>query len=373
MIVSNLLEKAIKQEFLSLEEGLHLFSNSSLSELMYVAHELRKNNVPGNTVTWQIDRNINITNVCISGCKFCNFHCKLNDSQAYITTIEEYIDKIREMQRLGGDQILLQGGLHPKLGLDFYTHLFKQIKRAFPLIKLHALGPPEIAHIARLENKSYKDVLISLIDAGLNSLPGGGAEILADRVRKEISPGKPNSQAWLDVMAEAHKLGLLTTATMMIGHIETPAERIEHLIKIRDLQSKKPKGSIGFSAFICWPFQDKDTVLSNQGVKSNVTTEEYIRMVAISRIMLTNIKHIQASWLTVGIDTAQICLHAGADDLGSIMIEENVVSSAGATHKMDAYSIQKAISDAGFEPQLRNQHYEFKNLPVNDFDRYLIG
>jgi cyclic dehypoxanthinyl futalosine synthase len=366
-----LLEKSLNLEPLSNEEGLYLFEHASLGELIFTANLLRKQHVPGNKVTWQIDRNVNITNVCIAGCKFCNFHCGLHSDNAYITTIEEYRAKIKEMIVFGGEQLLLQGGLHPKLGLDFYTQIFRAIKEEFPYVKLHALGPPEIAHIARLEKTSYREVLLALVESGLDSLPGGGAEILVDRVRRQISPGKPDSQAWFDVMAEAHQVGLLTTATMMFGHIETLAERIEHLVKIRDLQSKKPNDAIGFSAFISWPFQDKGTELEKMGVKNRTTALEYIRMVAISRIMLHNIKHIQSSWLTVGIETAQICLHAGADDLGSIMIEENVVSAAGAKNKMDAYGIQKAISEAGFEPQLRNQNYEYIPLPDIDFEKMI--
>ncbi len=225
--------------------------------------------------------------------------------------------------------------------------------------------------MAKVEKKSYREVLVDLIDAGLDSLPGAGAEILVDRVRKYISPGKPNSQAWLDVMAEAHALNLVTSATMMIGHYETMEERIEHLFKIRDLQAKKPKTAIGFLNFIVWTFQDKGTKLEELGITSMVTPEEYIRTIAISRIMLNNIKHIQASWLTVGKDTAQICLHAGANDFGSIMIEENVVSSAGANNRMDSYGIQKAIVDAGYEPQLRNQRYEYIVLPECEFSRIL--
>ena len=370
MSINDLFTKALRHEFLTLDEGLFLFNNASLTELMFIAHQMRQSIVPGNRVTWQIDRNINITNVCISGCKFCNFHCKPGDGSAFITSTYEYVVKIKEMLRYGGDQILLQGGLHPKLGLAFYIDLFQQLKERFPQLKLHALSPPEIAHIARLEKTTYREVLEQLVEAGLNSLPGGGAEILVDRVRKLISPGKPNSQAWLDVMAEAHNMGLLTTATMMFGHVETLAERMEHLVKIRDLQERKPKASVGFSAFICWPFQDKDTEMSRMGVKSTVTPDEYVRMVALSRIMLPNIRHIQASWLTVGMDIAQICLHAGADDLGSIMIEENVVSSAGAKHKVSAYDMQRAIADAGFEAQLRNQAYQHIEQDLNDFFHY---
>lgn len=371
MEVNFLLNKALSLAPLTLEEGLFLYQNAPTHELMFVGSELRKIHVPGNRVTWQIDRNVNITNVCVSGCKFCNFHCNLSDETAYITTIAEYRLKIEELQRYGGDQLLLQGGLHPKLGLEFYTSLFRELKEMFPNIKLHALGPPEVAFIAKIENLSYNEVLVALMEAGLDSLPGAGAEILVDRVRKFISPGKPNSQAWLDVMAEAHELGLVTSATMMIGHVETMEERIEHLIRLRDLQAKKNKMNPGFLNFIVWTFQGSGTKLENLGVNTTVSPEEYIRTIAICRIMLNNIKHIQASWLTVGKDTAQVCLHAGANDFGSIMIEENVVSSAGAKNRMDAYGIQKAIVDAGYVPQLRNQRYEYIALPECEFSQIL--
>lgn len=371
MEVKTLFDKALSLNPLTLEEGLFLYLNAPTNELLFVGSELRKIHVPGNKVTWQIDRNVNITNVCISGCKFCNFHCSLNDNSAYITSIGEYKLKIEELQRFGGNQLLLQGGLHPKLGLEFYTSLFSELKDLFPNIKLHALGPPEIAFIAKLEKKPYREVLLTLMDAGLDSLPGAGAEILVDRVRKSISPGKPDSKAWLDVMAEAHELGLVTSATMMIGHIETMEERIEHLVKLRDLQAKKPTDASGFLNFIVWTFQGKGTKLENLGVNYIVTPEEYIRTIAICRIMLNNIKHIQASWLTVGKDTAQVCLHAGADDFGSIMIEENVVSSAGATNRMDSYGMQKAIVEAGYIPQLRNQKYEHIALPECEFSQIL--
>lgn len=363
MNILNLLDKALNKEFISIEEGTLLYKNAPLELLMSIGHQLRQTHVPGNVVTWQIDRNVNITNVCIAGCKFCNFHRGLKHPNAYITTIDSYREKIEEMLALGGDQLLLQGGLHPKLGLDFYTDLFSSLKKEYPQVKLHALGPPEVAHIARLENISTLEVLKNLHNAGLESLPGGGAEILVDRVRKQLSPGKPNSQQWFQVMKEAHALGMLTTATMMYGHIETIEERMEHLTKIRSLQQEKPEGSIGFSAFISWPYQSKGTKLEKMGVHSTLSVHEHIRMVAISRIMLPNIKHIQASWLTMGINTGQLCLHSGADDMGSIMIEENVVSSAGSHNSIDAVGMQKAIVEAGFTPQLRNQAYEFISLP----------
>jgi cyclic dehypoxanthinyl futalosine synthase len=260
--------------------------------------------------------------------------------------------------------LLLQGGHHPGLGLDFYTTTFRQIKQEFPAIKLHALGPPEVAHICKLEKMSHRDVLIALKEAGLDSLPGAGAEILIDRVRRLISKGKCGAQEWLDIMHEAHKLNITTSATMMFGHVETIEERFEHLVKIREVQAKKPKDAKGFLAFIPWTFQDVDTLLTRiRGVHNLTTPDEYIRMIAISRIMLPNIKNIQASWLTVGKQTAQLCLHGGANDFGSIMIEENVVSAAGAPHRFTYKTIQDAIREAGFEPQLRNQQYEWREIP----------
>lgn len=363
MDLHRLYAKALNLKPLTLLEGLHLYRSAPTHDLIFIGGELRKKHIPSGKVTWQIDRNVNITNVCVSGCKFCNFHCKIGDGNAFVTTIDEYRAKIAELERYGGDQLLLQGGLHPRLGLNYYCSLFAQLKKEFPHVKLHALGPPEVAYIAKRERMSYGDVLVALRQAGLDSLPGAGAEILVDRVRKSLSPGKPNSQAWLDVMREAHKLGMVTSATMMIGHIETPGERLEHLVKLRELQAQKPSGSTGFLNFVVWTFQGKGTPLEREGVGGRVSAEEYIRTVAICRIMLHNIQNIQASWLTVGVDTAQVCLHAGANDLGSIMIEENVVSSAGATNRMDALGMQKAIANAGFEPQLRNQRYEHIALP----------
>ncbi len=364
MNLIDLYDKALRFDFLSLEEGMYLFANAPLTELMYVANELRKKQVAHGKVTWQIDRNVNTTNVCIANCKFCNFYRIPGHPEAYITDMPTYRKKISETLRYGGDQLLLQGGHHPELGLDFYINTFRQIKQEFPSIKLHALGPPEVAHITKLEKSTHREVLLALKQAGLDSLPGAGAEILVDRVRRLISKGKCGADEWLAIMHEAHKLNITTSATMMFGHVETIQERFEHLIKIREVQSRKPENAKGFLAFIAWTFQDVDTLLVKiRGVQNLVTPEEYIRMVAISRIMLPNIKNIQASWLTVGKQTAQVCLHAGANDFGSIMIEENVVSAAGAPHRFTYRSIQEAIKEAGFEPQLRNQQYEWREIP----------
>lgn len=358
-ISDKLFEKALSLNSLSSTELLHLYKQAPTCELMFIANQLRQIHVPGNKVSWQIDRNVNITNVCISGCKFCNFHCKPHQTdKAYTTKIDEYCSKIDELLALNGDQLLLQGGLHPDYGLEFYTNLFSELKRRYLNIKLHALGPPEIAHIAQKEKKSYAEILEKLIEAGLDSLPGAGAEILCDRVRKLLSPAKPDSQAWFDVMREAHKQNLATSATMVFGHIETPEELIDHLVRIRSLQDEKPQNSYGFLAFICWPMQLKNTKIGKETVCKTATSNDFIRTIAISRIALNNIKNIQASWLTVGKDIAQIALHSGANDMGSIMIEENVVAAAGATNSLDAEKMQKAICEAGFTPWLRNQKYE---------------
>ncbi len=364
MNVADLLSRALQFEFLSQEEGVFLFKEAPTADLMYTANELRKKQVPHNKITWIIDRNVNTTNVCIANCKFCNFFRRPGHEESYITDIETYKIKIEETFRYGGEQLLLQGGHHPDLGLAFYVDLFKELKDLYPNLKLHALGPPEIAHIAKLEGLSHTEVLKTLMEAGLDSLPGAGAEILNDRVRRLISKGKCGGQEWLDVMRAAHQLNLTTSATMMFGHIETLEERFEHLVLIRQVQSEKPADAKGFLAFIPWPFQDDGTLLKKvRGITNQVSGDEYVRMLALSRIMLPNVKNIQASWLTVGKHVAQMCLHAGANDFGSIMIEENVVSVAGAPHRFTANGIQEAIKEAGFEPQLRNQQYDFISLP----------
>lgn len=364
MQLTELYKKALDSTFLSVEEGVYLFHNAPLTELMYIANELRKQKVQHGKVTWIIDRNMNTTNVCIANCKFCNFYRVPGHPDSYITSIETYKEKIEETFKFGGEQLLLQGGHHPALGIDYYTDLFKNLKQLYPSLKLHALGPPEVAHICKISNISHAEALTRLKEAGMDSMPGPGAEILTDRVRRLISKGKCGAQEWLDIMRAAHKVGLTTTATMMLGHVETIEERFEHLVKLRDVQSEKPKDSKGFIAFIPWTFQDVDTMLARiRKRKFDTSGEEYIRMIALSRIMLPNIQNIQASWLTVGKPTAQLCLHAGANDFGSIMIEENVVSAAGAPHRFTAEGIQKAIINAGFEPQLRNQQYEFRALP----------
>ena len=359
-----LIGRALKKEFLSAEEGKFLYENVPTADLMWAANELRQMQVPGNVVTWQIDRNVNTTNACTANCKFCNFFRHPKHEEVYVTNMETYKLKIEETIKYGGDQLLLQGGHHPDLGLDYYTKLFKDLKALYPNIKLHTLGPPEVAHICKIGGYTHLEALTALKAAGMDSMPGAGAEILSDRVRRLISKGKCTGQEWLDIMKVAHQIGLTTSATMMFGHIETIEERFDHLIRIREVQAQKPEGENGFLAFIPWPFMDDGTLLQRvKRINNNTSADEYMRMIAICRIMLPNIKNIQTSWLTVGADTAQLTLHGGANDMGSIMIEENVVSAAGAPHRFTANSIQECIKGAGFEPQLRTQLYIEREIP----------
>lgn len=362
MDLNNILERALERTPLTREEAYFLYDNAPLQELCGIADTLRRSAVKDpEVVTWQIDRNVNITNVCKSGCKFCNFHCKPHqEDKSFITSMAEYRKKIEEAMALGADQLLLQGGLHPRLGIEFYERLFSQLKKEYPTIRLNALGAPEVAHIAAISGITTREALIRLRDAGLDTLPGAGAEILSERVRKIISPAKPSVRDWIVVMHEAHQLDIPTTATMMYGHIETPHERVDHLITIRDLQARRPEGSRGFTAFIPWVFCPKGTQLEKEGISPRFSATEYLRIIAMSRIILHNIPNIQASWLTVGKDVAEIALKSGANDMGSIMIEENVVSSAGAHNQFDAEGIQRAIREAGFRPQLRDQLYHLR-------------
>lgn len=365
MYINDILEKALSRESLTREEAYYLYDNAPLQMLCGVADTIRRSVVADpEVVTWQIDRNVNVTNVCKSGCKFCNFHCKPHqEDKAYITSMAEYRQKVDEALSLGADQLLLQGGLHPRLGIEFYERLFSQLKKEYPQLRLNALGAPEVAHIAAVSGITTRETLMRLRDAGLDTLPGAGAEILSERVRKIISPAKPSVRDWVVVMHEAHQLGIPSTATMMYGHVETAHERVDHLITIRDLQARCPEGSRGFTAFIPWVFCPKGTQLEREGVAPRFSPTEYLRIVAMSRIVLNNITNIQASWLTVGKDVAEVALKSGANDMGSIMIEENVVSSAGATTRFDREAMQATIRRAGFRPQLRDQLYNYRQMP----------
>lgn len=360
MKIETILNRAVSGEWLSVVEGTRLFHEASLPLLMQAAHTLRFRLHPLPEVSWIIDRNVNYTNICMSGCKFCNFFRSGHHPEGYVIDFEDLCRRTGEMFQAGGRQLLLQGGLHPKLGLDYYTSLFSGLKKRYPLLKLHALGPPEVVHISRLESLTVAETLRRLVAAGLDSLPGAGAEILSDRVRGIVSPAKCSSGEWLEVMHQAHLLGLTTTATMMFGHTETITERMEHLASLRTVQSQRPEGAVGFIAFILWPFQDEGTRLAKQTQRRySTSTEEYVRMLAISRLMLPNIASIGASWLTVGVAAGQVALWSGANDFGSVMMEENVVSVAGASHRMDVEGMKRAIAAAGFQPLLRDQQFNY--------------
>lgn len=341
-----------------LSELQRIYKQAPLEELMFAANLVRFQWHPAKEVSYLIDRNINYTNVCLSACKFCNFFRTKKSPEAFINSMDDYRKKIKELFDLGGRQILLQGGLHPDLGLEYYTSLFKNLKEEFPDLQLHALGPAEIVHIAKKESLDYKTVLKELINSGLDSLPGAGAEILVDRVRSLVSPAKCNSDQWLEVMEEAHQLNLITSATMMFGHLETLSERVEHLFRIRETHRKRPKGHHGFISFIPWPFAYQGTKIYQNTKITGVTPLEYVRLLAFSRLVLHEIPNIQASWLTVGYDTASLCLHSGANDMGSIMIEENVVSAAGKNFRLNKSEMCYLIQQNGFEPVLRNQRFE---------------
>lgn len=305
-------------------------------------------------VTYIADRNINYTNVCNVYCKFCAFYRTERDEDHYVLSRAQLDQKLDELTAAGGVQILMQGGHHPKLPFAWYVDLLQHIREKYPHINIHGFSPPEFQHFAETFQMPLREVIVQFKNAGLGSIPGGGGEILVDRVRKKISPLKINSDQWLEVMQVAHELGLKSSATMMFGHVETVEERIEHLLRIRDQQDR----SGGFTAFICWTFQPQHTVLK---IKQQTGVAEYLRMQALARIFLDNIENIQSSWVTQGPDIGQVALKYGANDFGSVMMEENVVSAAGTTFRLDAQKIESLIREAGYEPQRRNNCYELLN------------
>ncbi len=347
--MEKLKEKVLTGERLSKEEALKLFE-FELKELGELAREVRFRLNPERIVTYVVDRNINYTNVCISGCKFCAFYKKPGEEEGFVLSFEELARKIEETLALGGYQILLQGGLNPELPLSFYEEMLRFIKKNYPQIHIHGFSPPEILFFSKQSGLSIREVLERLIAAGLDSIPGGGAEILSDRVRSRLSPKKGSSEEWLEVMRQAHKLGLKTTATMMFGHIETEEEIVEHLLKIRALQDETG----GFTAFIPWTFQPGHTALSHL---SKVGAVYYLRVLAISRIVLDNVKNLQVSWVTQGPQIAQIALEFGGNDFGSTMIEENVVAAAGVSHRLSEEQIRHYITSAGYVPKRRRMDY----------------
>ncbi len=333
------------------EEFLRLEQVASLHQLGFLAHAVRLRLHPKPVVTYVIDRNINYTDICISACKFCAFFKAPEDGRGQVLSQAELAQKIAETQALGGTQILLQGGLHPDKPLEFYEDMLRFMKATG--IHIHGFSPPEIVHFGQLSGLAIKEVLQRLMAAGLGSIPGGGAEILSNRVRQEMAPKKCTADQWIEVMEIAHGLGLRTTATMMFGHIETTAERLEHLQRIRDLQDRTG----GFTAFIPWPFQPDHTPLASVRKIEKTTAVSYLRMLALSRIFLDNVHNIQASWVTQGPKIAQLSLFFGANDFGSTMIEENVVAAAGIRFRLSEEEIRGLVIDAGFQPQQRLMDY----------------
>lgn len=330
---------------------LRLEREADLHQLGFLANAIRERLHPDPVVTYVIDRNINYTDICISACKFCAFFKAPEDAGGQVLSQAELAQKIAETQALGGTQILLQGGLHPDNPLEFYEDMLQFIKATG--IHIHGFSPPEVVHFSQLSGLPVKEVLQRLIAAGLDSIPGGGAEILNDRVRREMAPKKCSADQWIEVMEIAHGLGLRTTATMMFGHIETVEERLEHLQRIRDLQDRTG----GFTAFIPWPFQPDHTPIAAVRKIEKTTAVGYLRMLALCRIFLDNVRNIQASWVTQGPKIAQLSLFFGANDFGSTMIEENVVAAAGVRFRLSEEEIRKLVADAGFKPQQRLMNY----------------
>jgi cyclic dehypoxanthinyl futalosine synthase len=341
-------------ERLSREEGVFLLREADLLELGMLADSVRWRLHPEPTVTYIIDRNINYTNVCSAQCAFCAFYRDLPSSEGYVLTKAELAQKIEETIALGGRQILLQGGLHPDLGIEYYEELFRWMKATYP-IWIHGLSPAEVKHIERVSSLTTEEALKRLMAAGLDSIPGGGAEVLSDRVRKVIGIAKGSTGDWLQVMETAHRLGMKTTATMMFGHVETLEERIDHLLHLRELQDRTG----GFTAFIGWTFQPANTAIGGD----EVTSFQYLRTLAAARVMLDNFPNVQASWVTQGGKIGQVSLRFGANDFGSLMIEENVVSAAGAHFRLTEAEIARSIQDAGFVPKRRTMRYEIVGDP----------
>jgi cyclic dehypoxanthinyl futalosine synthase len=349
-IPADLAERVRAGRRLGEEEAVLLLQSRDLLALGALATLRRQQLVPGGIVTFIVDRNINYTNFCITGCDFCAFHRPLGSAEGYLLSKEEIFAKIEETLALGGTAVMMQGGLHPDLDIAYFEDLFSSIKSRFP-ITIHSLSPPEILHVARVSGLSVRESLVRLHAAGLDSLPGGGAEILVDRVRQAVAPKKARTDEWLGVMREAHLLGMGTTATMMFGSVETLEERVEHLRRIRALQDETG----GFRAFIPWTFQEGNTVLA--GLLPPATAVDYLVTLAVSRLYLDNVPNIQASWVTQGLGVGQVALDFGANDLGSTMIEENVVAAAGVRFRVSVDELVRAIRTAGYVPAQRFTDY----------------
>ena len=350
-MIAEILQKSIDGERISNAEALTLLKSGNLPILGAAADAVSRDKHPESYRTYNIDRNINYTNVCTAVCDFCAFYRGPKSAEGYVLPREQLLAKIGETVALGGNQILLQGGLHPKFKLDWYEEMLRDIKSAYPMVNIHGFSPPEIYHFTKMNKLSLEEVLTRLQKAGLGSLPGGGAEILVDRVRDEITRGKVMSDDWLNVMRVWHQLGGRSSATMMFRHVETLEERIEHLDRLRQLQDETG----GFTAFICWTFQPENTELTEIPPTGSY---EYLKMLAVSRLYLDNFDNLQSSWVTQGLKVGQVSLLYGANDMGSLMIEENVVAEAGTVHYLTLDQIRNAISEIGFQPRQRDVHYQ---------------
>jgi cyclic dehypoxanthinyl futalosine synthase len=345
--------KVLDGERITSAEAVRLYHALTLPELGALADVVRERKHPERRVTYIIDRNINYTNVCDVYCTFCAFMREERDDDSYVLTPEQIGKKIKELVAIGGVQILMQGGHHPKLGIDYYLNLLQYIRRNFPQVNIHGFSPPEFNHFAKVFKMPLEEVIHRFKEAGLGSIPGGGGEILVDRVRQRIAPLKCMSDEWLRVMEIAHGFGLNSSATMMFGHVETIEDRVEHLLRLRDLQDR----THGFTAYICWTFQSENTRLKVPSVGSH----EYLRMQALSRIFLDNFANVQSSWVTQGPQIGQIALKYGANDFGSVMMEENVVSQAGTTFCINEETMQRLIRELGYEPHRRDNWYQLLN------------
>ena len=361
-MITDILDKTVAGERISADEGLKLLESHDLAAIGAAADKVSRRMHPEPYRTYNVDRNINYTNICTAVCDFCAFYRGPKSDEGYVLPREELLRKVEETVAVGGNQILMQGGLHPKFKLEWYEELLQDIKTAFPMVNVHGFSPPELHHFTKVNNLSIEEVLTRLKAAGLGSIPGGGAEILVDRVRDEITRGKVNSDDWLNVMRVWHKLGGISTSTMMFGHVETLAERIEHLGRIRDLQDETG----GFTAFICWTFQPENTEMDQISASGSF---EYLKTQAVSRLFLDNVPNIQSSWVTQGLKMGQLAMLFGANDMGSLMIEENVVAEAGTVHFMSLRQIRESIEELGFQPRQRDVFY---NLVEEDLEQKAI-
>lgn len=348
--IAAILEKSVAGERISCDEGLALLESHDLTAIAKAANEVACRMHPETYRTYNIDRNINYTNICTAVCDFCAFYRTPKSGEGYVLPREVLLEKVREAVELGGDQILMQGGLHPTLTLEWYEELLRDIKRAFPQVNIHGFSPPELHHFTKVSKLPIETVLQRLKDAGLGSIPGGGAEILVDRVRSAITRGKVMTDDWLNVMRVWHRMGGVSSATMMFGHAETLAERIEHLHRVRELQDE----THGFTAFICWTFQPEHTQMAHVPPSGPF---DYLKTQAVARLFLDNIPNIQSSWVTQGLKIGQLALLYGANDMGSLMLEENVVAEAGTVHHLTLDQIRGAIEELGFEARQRDVRY----------------